>query len=158
MLRGLVNKIWKTLPPWGRRRIILLTQQRFTASAAVVITNGDGKVLLLEHVLRPRSGWGMPGGFLERGEQPQEGIRREIREETGIELDGLKNIRTRTIGSHIEFIFSAATSNDPKFLSREIIQWKWFDPAGLPKGLPGAQRIIIEKVFGGEFDKAGDAV
>jgi ADP-ribose pyrophosphatase YjhB (NUDIX family) len=136
----------------------LLTQQRFTASAAVVITNGGGKVLLLEHVLRPRSGWGMPGGFLERGEQPDDGIRREIREETGIDLVGLKNIRTRTIGSHIEFIFSATTPADPAFISREIIQWKWFDPADLPKGLPGSQRIIIEKVFSGEFDKAGDAV
>lgn len=158
MLRRLIKKFWKTLPPWGRRRIILLTQQKFTASAAVVITNGDGKVLLLEHVLRPRSGWGMPGGFLERGEQPEDGIRREIREETGLELDSLNNIRTRTIGSHIEFIFFATTQTDPKFLSREIIQWKWFDPDGLPKGLPGSQRIIIEKVFGGEFDKPSDAV
>lgn len=136
----------------------MLTQQKFTASAAAVITNGSGKVLLLNHVLRPRSGWGMPGGFLERGEQPQDGIRREIREETGIELDDLRNIRVRTIGSHIEFIFTAVSPCDPKFLSREIIEWKWFDPAELPKGLPGAQRIIIEKVFSGEFDKTTAAV
>ncbi len=158
MFRGLVKKVWKTLPPWGRRRIILLTQQRFTASGAAVIFNDERQVLLLNHVLRPRSGWGMPGGFLDRGEQPSEGIRRELREETGIELIDLRNIRVRTIGSHIEFIFSAKASGDPKFISREIIEWKWFQPDDLPKGLPGSQRLIIEKVFSGEFDKMDAAV
>lgn len=123
-----------------------------------MIFNDERQVLLLNHVLRPRSGWGMPGGFLEHGEQPSDGIRRELREETGIELTDLHNIRVRTIGSHIEFIFMAKASGDPKFISREIIEWKWFHPDDLPKGLPGSQRIIIEKVFSGEFDKMDAAV
>ncbi len=158
MFRSLVKKIWKALPPWGRRRIILMTQQRFTASAAAVIFNDERQVLLLNHVLRPRSGWGMPGGFLDRGEQPYEGIRRELLEETGVELIDLQTVRARTIGSHLEFIFMAKAASDPKFLSREIIEWRWFDPAELPKGLPGSQRILIEKVLAGEFDKMSAAV
>ena len=88
MIRERIGFAWKILPPWLRLKIIRTTQQKFTVSAAAIITNDNGEVLLLNHVLRPFSGWGLPGGFLGAGEQPEEAIRREIREETGIEPSG----------------------------------------------------------------------
>ena len=158
MIDKLVSRLWKIAPRRVRRSLIRITQQKFTASAAAVIRNGDGKILLLDHVLRPRSGWGLPGGFLESGEQPSEGIRRELREETGLEITNLRLLNVRTLGTHIEFIFTAAAGNDPTSLSSEIFGWKWFDAGELPDGLPGSQRAMIEKAFAGGFDKIDAAV
>jgi len=50
----------------------------------------DGKILLVERAKDPLKGyWSLPGGILETGEKLEEGIRREVREETGLEVDGL---------------------------------------------------------------------
>src|SRR5690606_18656191 len=106
MTGKLISRLWKILPQRVRRSLIRVSQQKFTASAAAVVRGRDGKVLLLDHVLRPRSGWGLPGGFLERGEHPSEGIRRELREETGLEITGVRLFSVRTLDAHVEFIFT----------------------------------------------------
>lgn len=55
-----------------------------TASALVI---RDGKVLLVERAIEPYKGWwDVPGGFTEDGEHPEEAVRRELREETGLEI------------------------------------------------------------------------
>ncbi len=49
------------------------------------------KVLLVERGREPLKGyWSLPGGVLETGERLEEGIRREVREETGLEIKGLE--------------------------------------------------------------------
>lgn len=49
-----------------------------------IILNGD-LVLLVERGHRPLKGyWSLPGGVLETGETLEEGIRREVLEETGL--------------------------------------------------------------------------
>ena len=45
------------------------------------------RVLLVERGRPPLQGfWSLPGGVLETGETLEEGVRREIREETGLEI------------------------------------------------------------------------
>lgn len=52
---------------------------------AVVIRGGE--VLLVRRAYPPRAGeWSLPGGRLELGESLAEGVRREILEETGIDV------------------------------------------------------------------------
>lgn len=47
-----------------------------------------GRYLMLRRAVEPYTGaWDMPGGFVEAGESPEECIRREIREETGLEIE-----------------------------------------------------------------------
>jgi 8-oxo-dGTP diphosphatase len=44
--------------------------------------------LLSERAIEPfRGDWDVPGGFLEAGEDPVDGARREVREETGLEVE-----------------------------------------------------------------------
>ncbi|MEO6120129.1 MAG: NUDIX hydrolase [Terriglobales bacterium] len=48
------------------------------------------KVLLIRRGSEPLKGqWSLPGGGLETGEQLVDGLRREVREETGLEIDVL---------------------------------------------------------------------
>ena len=48
----------------------------------------DGRILLVERGKEPLKGyWSLPGGILETGEKLEEGIRREVAEETGLDVD-----------------------------------------------------------------------
>jgi ADP-ribose pyrophosphatase YjhB (NUDIX family) len=57
-----------------------------TASALVV--DDGGRVLLARRAGDPfRDLWDIPGGFLEEGEHPEDALRRELLEETGLEVE-----------------------------------------------------------------------
>ena len=84
MLKGLLARVWRGSPRFVRRAGVWLTQPRFTVTAGAVISDERGRVLLLRHVLRRGNGWGVPGGFIAAGEQPEDAVRREVREETGL--------------------------------------------------------------------------
>jgi 8-oxo-dGTP diphosphatase len=54
-------------------------------AGALVVQNG--RVLLAQRGVEPFKGhWDVPGGFLKAGEHPEEGTRRELLEETGLEI------------------------------------------------------------------------
>jgi len=55
---------------------------------AVIIQ--DGRVLLVRRAQAPQKDrWSLPGGLLELGERLEEAVRREVREETGLEVEVL---------------------------------------------------------------------
>ena len=48
----------------------------------------DGKALIIRRSHEPRKGeWSLPGGLLELGESLQDAVRREIKEETGLDIE-----------------------------------------------------------------------
>jgi 8-oxo-dGTP diphosphatase len=48
----------------------------------------DGRILLVERGKEPLKGyWSIPGGIVETGEKLEEGVRREVLEETGLEVE-----------------------------------------------------------------------
>ena len=50
----------------------------------------DGKLLIVERASEPFKGyWSLPGGIVECGEKLVQGIRREVMEETGLEVEPL---------------------------------------------------------------------
>lgn len=53
-------------------------------SCAALVTNEEGKILLVKS---PWRGWEYPGGLIEPGETFQECLKREVREEAGVEIE-----------------------------------------------------------------------
>jgi 8-oxo-dGTP diphosphatase len=145
MLKKIAGKIWRNMLPSWRLRIIRLTQHQFTVSVAAIVVNESNEILLLDHVLRPGSGWGIPGGFLMYDEQPIDAVRRELQEETGIELNDVKLLSARTINRHIEILFRARADGTPIVKSREINSLGWFKVNEMPEKMDRKQKSIIEK-------------
>lgn len=151
MLRKAIGIIWSKTPYFLRLRMIRATQEKFTVSVAAIITNERKEILILDHVLRPFSSWGIPGGFIEAGEQPEIAIRRELFEETGLELNRIKMIRVRTIKRHVEILFRGEARGKGEIKSREITDLGWFEIDKMPQQMSRAQKTLIEEVLSAEI-------
>ena len=89
----------------------------------------------------------MPGGFMQEGEQPDEALRRELREEVGLELEKIELFLTRTFKDprQVEIVFRARAVGDTNELNFEIQKAAWFLLNELPKELPKDQVEMIKR-------------
>ncbi len=57
----------------------------------VIIVNEKNQIMLVKRKSEPKKGyWDLPGGFIEPGESFEESVKREIKEELGIEIEMTK--------------------------------------------------------------------
>ena len=126
-----------------------LSNPRFAVTAGAVITDNQGRVLLLKHRFRPGTGWGMPGGFMQEGEQPEEALRRELREEVGLEVEKLELFATRAfkVPRQVEIVFTGRAIGETNELNFEIQKAAWFFPNELPQELPKDQAQLIKRAL-----------
>ena len=122
------------------------TNTKFTVTAGALVFNDRGEVLLLKHAFRAGSGWGMPGGFMESGEQPDQTLRRELLEEVGIEVSDVRVFTARSFKKirQVEIIFVCHSNGNAKPISVEVERAEWFQADALPQGLARDQRKLIE--------------
>lgn len=99
----------------------------------------DGKVLLIKRAIQPFQGyWDIPGGFLEVDEHPEDGVIREVAEETGLtiqplELFGFYVDRYGDNGAHcLNIYFTARVIGGEEQADSEVAQIDWFGPHELP--------------------------
>ena len=141
--------IWQRLPGSLRWRLVRIGQNRFTVSVGAAIFDDQGHILLLDHVFRPEGGWGLPGGFLSKGEQPEAALRRELREEIGIEVGDVELLFARTLpmSRQIEFYYRARALGRPEPCSFEIKTAGWFPVDDLPIDLSKDQHRLIHRAL-----------
>ncbi len=124
-----------------------LLLSRTALGTHALVLDGQGRVLLVRHGYRP--GWHLPGGGVDAGETPEEAIRRELREELGLQggsiaLVGMYARRHLWVGNMVVLyrIEDARLDFRPSWEIREIV---WDDPAAPPPGLsPATARRLAE--------------
>ncbi len=154
MWKSLLGTLWRGAPKRVRRWGVWLVEPRFMVTVGAIVLDERGRVLLLQHEFRTGSGWGIPGGFLERGEQPVEALRRELREEIGAELSTVELVRVRTLRRpqqvEIHFLCRVRAAAEARPRSIEINRVGWFAADELPSELsPDQRRIIAGALKGG---------
>ncbi len=93
----------------------------------------DGKVLFVQRNYDPGKGtWTLPGGFAEHTETLDEAVKRELREETGCEVEvlGVVGVRTRYTDQHgaVLVIFRCElTAGEPRADEYEISAAEFLD-------------------------------
>lgn len=149
MISDLLGAVWRRVPKKLKRWTVRMSQPRFAVTAGGIVSDRSGRVLLLKHRFRPGSGWGLPGGFIEEGEQPEEALRRELREEIGLEVQQLTLFTVRAFKEpkQIEIVFCCRAEGDPDQLNFEIKQAEWFELDNLPGQLPKDQVRLIKRAL-----------
>jgi 8-oxo-dGTP diphosphatase len=134
--RSLLN-IYRRLPVRARRRVVRTIAPAYTVGSICVIERSDAAVLLVR--LSYRNSWGLPGGLLKRGETPEEAARREVREEStlDVELVGDPAVVVDSEAQRVDVVFRArpARGVDPdtaRASSPEIVEVGWFAADALP--------------------------
>ena len=107
-------------------------------SAAALIFDDARRVLLIKENYHRRR-YGLPGGALEAGETPVEAVVREVREETGLEVNvgQLVGMYTLRNPQHtlVCFAFRCEIARGEPAIPRtgEIAEVAWFDPHNPPE-------------------------
>jgi len=98
-------------------------------AAVIECVDRDGQVLLARNAAWPGRFFGLITGFMEAGETPEEGIRREIAEETALDVDSLQLLGVWDFQrmNQIIIAYHAAARGDIR-LSPELAEYKLLAP------------------------------
>ena len=110
-------------------------------TAGALVIDDDGRVLLARRAAEPDVGrWDIPGGFLEEGEHPVDGLKRELREETGLEVEAIEflGVWMDEYGGDSDaeatlnlYWIARALSGEPQ-PADDVDELSWFAPDELP--------------------------
>lgn len=106
-------------------------------SVGALIENDEGKILMIKE---PKRGWEFPGGQVEIGENLTEALKREVKEETGIDI-AIGNLTTinsnigigvqydgvSPIPTIVSFGFNGKSISGELTTSEESLEVKWFE-------------------------------
>lgn len=112
------------------------------ATASALCVDEKGRVLLSKRGIAPFQGyWDFPGGFMEEGEHPLDAIRRELREEAGVEIEPLELIgiwvdRYGGDGAGaatLNLYYAARIVRGEPRPADDVAELRWFAPEEVPR-------------------------
>ncbi|TFB22813.1 NUDIX domain-containing protein [Filobacillus milosensis] len=139
----------------GLRKLVG-TRPLILVGAVVIVINQKGE-LLLEQRQFPKGVWGLPGGLMELGESTEDVAKREVLEETNLQVEDLSLINIYSGSDYFtkaqngdEFYsvtaayFTHNYSGKVKHDEKESMDIQFFAPGELPEQMIGSHREIIE--------------
>ena len=126
----------RTGETWERSRMMAMPEGRYHLVCDILIRHGDGTFLLTASA----------GGAALAGETPEKAARREMREETGLEAETLKQISiTRNPVTHSivhAFLAEVNCAKDTVRLQEgETVDYQWMEPEAFLK-LIGTEPVL----------------
>ena len=147
MAKIILLKIWRLFPSWLQGVASRIIRPLFQVFAAAVIFDREGRILLVKLTYQRFHPWGLPGGSLEYGETPEAGVRREVHEETGwqIEIEKLLFVKTWT-PDRVGLYYVCRIAGGEFHPSDEVSEFGYFAPNDLPDVRP-LDVELIEKIY-----------
>ena len=140
----------------GHRRLIL-------AGASCVVRRGDGALLVQQRVY-PEGRWCFPGGLMELGESVEDTARREVFEETAIQVGRLKLIGVYSGPNHLcraangdeWYVVNTAFAaldwmGEAAVSDAESVRLAWTRPEDMPETLVRSHKEILRDYLKMEF-------
>lgn len=141
----------------------MFEKEKRPKSCVGVMIFKDGKILLGKRKGSHGNGeYSFPGGHIEFSESFEDCVRRETKEEAGIEIKNIKFISVANIFKHenrqdILVMFTANWENQEakSDLEEKIGEWGWYDIDNLPSPLFYPSKILIDSYKTGKnyYDK-----
>lgn len=108
-------------------------------TASALVLDEIGRVLLARRAGQPGTGlWDLPGGFVDEGEDPLEALRRELREEAGVEIEPEEYVATipDRYGEDgpwtLNLYWTARIASGEPEPADDVAAFAWFAPEALP--------------------------
>ena len=114
-------------------------KSQFTVGVFGIIFDERGRILLCHR--KDYDLWNLPGGALESGEAPWDGIKREIKEETGLEVEVSKllGVYTKPANNDIVFAFICKVIAGEITLNDEADRVEYFAFDNIPTNISAKQ-------------------
>jgi 8-oxo-dGTP diphosphatase len=118
--------------PFDYSSDVLASLPRHSVSVAGIVVDAAGQVLAIRR--RDNAQWQPPGGVLETHETFEQGVRREVVEETGaqVEVEGLTGLYKNVKAGIVAAVFRCRPLTEPATETIEASEVAWFDPADVP--------------------------
>jgi 8-oxo-dGTP diphosphatase len=144
LVRALAT-VFNRFPIRWQRRFMTAAHAKFVVGVAGLGVDRAGRVLLARHRFGSPP-WRLLGGFIARAERLEEALRREIREETGLEAEigPLLEASTGQRWARVELVYLYRVTGGAERLSGEVAELGWFAPEALPR-LRADQRELIAR-------------
>ncbi|TQM39179.1 NUDIX hydrolase [Pseudonocardia cypriaca] len=116
---------------------------KHSVSVAGIVVDDRGRVLIIRR--RDNGHWEPPGGVLEIGESFEDGVRREVEEETGLpvaveQLTGVYKNMQRAV---VALVFRCHPLGERPRETAEAADVRWVDPAEIPSLMDPAYAVRV---------------
>ena len=110
--------------------------------AGAVVRDTSGRVLLVRRANDPGRGlWSIPGGRIEDGESARAAAAREVREETGLDIEVGEALLAEAIGPYFIEDFAATVVGGTLLAGDDALEARWVTPDEL-RSLPLAPALL----------------
>ena len=137
--------------PWLQRFALQRMNTLFLVGVVGLIRDDRGRVILFHHTYRRTYPWGLPGGWLKRGEQPRAALKREVAEESGLEvrIGETLHINTDAHGPMVEIVLAGTLTGGSFRPSEEVDQVAFVESNSIPDAIkPSQRRIVLDALEG----------
>jgi ADP-ribose pyrophosphatase YjhB (NUDIX family) len=124
-------------------------------TACALVADAEGRLLLVRRAHDPYGGtWDLPGGFLEEAEHPLDALRRELLEETGLEVDPLDFVGAwidrygdgPDAPTTLNLYWTARVTGGEPVAGDDAAELRWFPRDALPPdgeiGFPNVREVL----------------